>query len=123
MLNCRVDLLSVSLERPVPVYDLVLALVELKEALYALEVIVPVLLVRQEVIHRPETRSNMFYIHTLQRKSHLCIPFLGIAWAQSQFPNSCVCERFIYYQDRSTYFSCSRIGSPILEIYKSPSDI
>jgi hypothetical protein len=33
---------------------------------------------------------------TLQRKSHLCVPFLGIARPQSQFPHSCVCERFIY---------------------------
>ena len=41
---------------------------------------------------------------TLQRKSHLCIPFLGTARPQSQFPHSCVCERFIYSQDRSTYF-------------------
>jgi hypothetical protein len=32
---------------------------------------------------------------TLQRKSHLCIPFLGIARPQPQFPHSCVCERFI----------------------------
>jgi hypothetical protein len=23
---------------------------------------------------------------------------------QSQFPHSCICERFIYSQDRSTYF-------------------
>jgi hypothetical protein len=41
---------------------------------------------------------------TPQRKSPLCIPFLGIARPQSQFPHSCVCERFIYSQDRSTYF-------------------
>ena len=41
---------------------------------------------------------------TLQRKSHLCISFLGIARPQSQFPHSCVYERFIYSQDRSTYF-------------------
>jgi hypothetical protein len=31
----------------------------------------------------------------LQRKSHLSIPFLGIARPQPQFPHSCVCERFI----------------------------
>ncbi len=31
----------------------------------------------------------------LRRKSHLCIPFLGIAWPQPQFPHSFVCERFI----------------------------
>jgi hypothetical protein len=30
--------------------------------------------------------------------------FGGIAQPQSQFPHSCVCERFIYSQDRSTYF-------------------
>ncbi len=46
-----------------------------------------------------ETEAN-----SLQRKSHLCIPSLGIARPQSQFPYSCVCERFIYSQDRSTYF-------------------
>ncbi len=42
--------------------------------------------------------------YTLQRKSNLCIPFMGIARPQSQFPHSCVCERCIYSQDRSTYF-------------------
>ncbi len=31
----------------------------------------------------------------LQRISHLCIPFLGIARPQPEFPHSCVCERFI----------------------------
>jgi hypothetical protein len=41
---------------------------------------------------------------TLQRKSHLCTPRKGITWPQSQFPQSCVCERFLYSQDRSTYF-------------------
>jgi hypothetical protein len=34
---------------------------------------------------------------TLQRKSYLFIPFLGIAWPQSKFPHSCVCEQFIYF--------------------------
>jgi hypothetical protein len=40
----------------------------------------------------------------LQLQFRLYIPFLGIAWPQPQFPHSCVCERFIYSQDRSTYF-------------------
>ncbi len=44
------------------------------------------------------------FLPTLQRKSYLCVPFLGIAWPQSQYPHSCVCERFIYSQDQSTYF-------------------
>jgi hypothetical protein len=41
---------------------------------------------------------------TLQGKFHLCIPFLGIALPQSQFPHSCVCERFIFSQDQSTTY-------------------
>ncbi len=42
--------------------------------------------------------------HALQRQFRLYIPFLGIARPQPQFPHSCVCERFIYSQDRSTWF-------------------
>jgi hypothetical protein len=43
-------------------------------------------------------------VSALQQKFCLYIPFLGIAWPQPQFPHLCVCERFIYSQDRSTYF-------------------
>jgi hypothetical protein len=39
--------------------------------------------------------EDMVGTYTLQRKSHLCIPFLGIARPQPQFPHSFVCERFI----------------------------
>ncbi len=46
----------------------------------------------------------------LQRKSQLFISFLGIAQTQSPFPNSCVYERFICSQDRSTYFPAAEIG-------------
>jgi hypothetical protein len=60
---------------------------------------------------------------TLQRISHLCIPRKGITRPQSHFPRSCICERFIYSQDRSTYFPASRIGRPIVGIYKSLTDI
>ncbi len=45
------------------------------------------------------------FSNTLQRKSYLCIPFLGIMRPQSQFPHSCICQQFIYYQDWSTYFT------------------
>ncbi len=61
------------------------------------------------------------HYHALQRKSHLCIPRKGIARPQSQFPPSCVCERFIYsqLQDRSTYniFLQQNRQRPILGIY------
>jgi hypothetical protein len=40
----------------------------------------------------------------MQQKSHLCIPFPGIARPYFQFPHSCTYERFINSQDRSTYF-------------------
>ncbi len=35
-------------------------------------------------------------LYNLQGNSHFCIPLLGIAQPQSQFPHSCVCEGFIY---------------------------
>ncbi len=47
-------------------------------------------------------------VPALQGKSHLCIPFLGIARPQSQFPQSCVSERSIYSQDWSTYFPAAK---------------
>jgi hypothetical protein len=37
-------------------------------------------------------------------KIPICIPRKGIARPPSQIPHSCVCERSIYSQDRSTYF-------------------
>ncbi len=50
------------------------------------------------------------YMYTaLQRKSHLCILRQWIARPQSQFPHSCVWERFIQYIPKSVHiFSCSR---------------
>jgi hypothetical protein len=41
---------------------------------------------------------------TLQIYFDFCIPRRGTARPLSQFPHSCVCERFIYSHDRSTYF-------------------
>ncbi len=34
--------------------------------------------------------------------------FLGIDRPQSQFPHSCLCERFLYSQDRSTYLASAK---------------
>ncbi len=50
-------------------------------------------------------------LSALQGKSHLYIPFLGIAQPLFQFPHSCVCERSFHI------FSCRRIGRPIVGIY------
>ncbi len=41
------------------------------------------------------SHTAVLLLNTLQRKSHLCIPFLEKALPQPQFPHSCVCERFI----------------------------
>ncbi len=59
----------------------------------------------------------------LQRKSQICIPFLGIARPQPQFRHSCCCERFIYCSPRiGLPNSSSGIGRPIVGIYKSLTD-
>ncbi len=52
---------------------------------------------------------------TLQRKSHLCIPFLGIGRPQSHFPHSCACVRIIYSQNRSTYFLAAEKADQLWE--------
>ena len=53
----------------------------------------------------PTWRSSVSVQYTLQQKSHICIPFFKeTARPQSQFPHSCVSERCLFYQDRSTYF-------------------
>jgi hypothetical protein len=60
---------------------------------------------RRNWLHTANVYCIMAYsLPSLQRKSHLCILFLEIVWPHSQFPHSCVCERFIYSQDWSTYF-------------------
>jgi hypothetical protein len=54
-------------------------------------------------------------IYTLQRRSHLCIPFLGIAWPQPQFPHSCVCDD-LYISRIGPHISCSSIDRSIVGI-------
>ncbi len=53
----------------------------------------------------------LMWISALQGKFHLCIPFRGIVRPQSQFPHSCVCERFIYTQDQSTYIPAAEYSN------------
>ncbi len=58
---------------------------------------------KEKTMKKLDIRASLQH-YTGQRKSHSCIPRKGIVRPQSQFPQSCVCERFIYSQDRSTYF-------------------
>jgi hypothetical protein len=52
---------------------------------------------------------------TQYRKFETNIPRKGIALPQSQFPQSCVCERFIYSQDRSAYSAAGKNVDPSWE--------
>ncbi len=65
--------------------------------------------------------TPLYYVYTLQRKFHLCIPFLGIARPQPQFPHSFVCEH-LYSPRIGLHISSSRIGRPNVGIYKSLTD-
>jgi len=56
---------------------------------------------------------------TMYRKFKINIPINETAQPRSQFPHACICERFIYSQDRS---ACNKIGRPILAIHKSLTD-
>jgi hypothetical protein len=46
----------------------------------------------------------------------------GITWPQSQFPHSCVCERFIYSHLWTCLFCCRKYADLSLRIYKSLTD-
>ena len=63
-------------------------------------------------------------LHTAKtkcRKLETNIPRKGISGSQSQFPHSCVCERFIKSQDWYTYF-LQQSRQTIVGIYKSLTD-
>jgi hypothetical protein len=49
------------------------------------------------------TKSFPHIAKNQRRKLETNIPKNGIARPHSQFPHSCVCERFIYSHDRSAY--------------------
>jgi hypothetical protein len=55
---------------------------------------------------KEETRSfflSSFFLHCNENPIYV-FPFWKLRGPQSQFSHSCVCERFIYPQDQSTYF-------------------
>ncbi len=57
------------------------------------------------------------------KTSDLCIPSNETARPCSQFPHSCIGEQFYIFPRSVHLFSCSKIDRPILEIYKSLTDI
>ncbi len=52
-----------------------------------------------------ETLRSKHALHTHYRKLETNIPRNETMRPRSQFPHSCICERFIYSHDRSTYFA------------------
>jgi hypothetical protein len=51
---------------------------------------------------------SAFIAQTQFQKFETNIPRKGISQPQSQFPHSCVCERFIYSHDRSAYSAAGK---------------
>ncbi len=69
-------------------------------------------------IHKVDPSSRQ---SALQRKSHLCIPFLGIARPQPNF-HIHVSVSNLYRPRSGLHISSSRTGRPIVGIYKSLPD-
>ncbi len=73
---------------------------------------------------RAFVNQTFFKPCALQRKFHLCIPFLGIARPQFQFPHLCVCERFTYSRiGPHIWLQQNRQTNPGNTVYKSLTDI
>jgi hypothetical protein len=56
-------------------------------------------------------------LNTLHTRSGLCIPKNETARPRSQFPHSCICERFVYSHDLSTYLAAVRYAMMHVEIW------
>ncbi len=57
-------------------------------------------------------RLRIIFFSTLQTRSDLCIPRNETARPRSPYPHSCIYERSVHL------FFCSKIGGPIVGIYK-----
>jgi hypothetical protein len=54
--------------------------------------------------HSMDSHQNRRWIQYTATKITIMHSFSGVARPQSQIPHPCVCERFMYSQDRSTIF-------------------
>jgi hypothetical protein len=68
------------------------------------------------------TADHTLFIPSLYWNSDLWIPRNKTARPHSQFLHSCIFEQFIYTPGSVYLFGCSKIGRPILQIYKSLTD-
>ncbi len=65
------------------------------------------------------TRRNSYTAKNQYRKLETNHPRKGIARPQSQFPHSCVCERFIFSYNRSAYSAAGNMWTNLGNIYRS----
>ncbi len=65
-----------------------------------------------ELLDRPALSGHtLSAMHIAKRQYWIFetnIPRKGIAWPQSQFPHSCVCERFLYFYGWSAYSAAGK---------------
>ncbi len=76
---------------------------------------IPIIIIISMLFHW-STAKNQY------RKFEKNIPRKGIPWPQSQFPQSCVCGRFIYSHHRSAYSAAGKYADHSMGIYKSLTD-
>ncbi len=81
----------------------------------------PLLCPRRVTKIKADFSVSSYTAKTQYRKFETNIPRKGISRPQSQFPHSCVCERFKYSQDRSAV-CCRKLCGQIVEIFKSLTD-
>ncbi len=68
----------------------------------------------------PKLYDDICMLSTLQRRSDFCVPRNETVRPRSQYPRSCICERFTYSHNPFTYFAA--IGRSIVNIYESLTD-
>ncbi len=62
----------------------------------------------------------LIYVFPEMKLRSLVISKTELECSVSQFPHSCICERFIYTQDRSAYFTAAKLADRSWEYINRP---